>query len=194
MPILILGLTLFLGVHSTRLLAEGWRARQIERFGLMGWKGIYTLLSGLGLALTVWGFGLARTTPVALYLPPPWLHLITILLMIPAFLLLAATYVPRNSVKAALGHPMLLSVKLWAFAHLLANGRVADLVLFGGFLVWAVASFAGARRRDRRDGVTYAAGTTRGNALMLLAGLVAWALFAFALHVWITGVAPLQEW
>jgi uncharacterized membrane protein len=112
------------------------------------------------------------------------------LLTVPAFVLLAAAYVPGNRIKAAVGHPMVAGVKTWAFAHLLANGTLAAVVLFGAFLVWAVVDFASARRRDRAAGTRYPAGAVSRDAIVLVVGLAAWALFAFLLHGWLIGVSP----
>jgi uncharacterized membrane protein len=188
---LILGLILFLGTHSVRIVADGWRARQLARWGELPWKGAYTLLSLAGFALIVWGYGLTRTAPAVLWTPPAWTYGVTIVLMVPAFILIAAAYVPGTRIKAAVGHPMIAGVKLWALAHLLSNGRLGDVVLFGAFLAWAVLDFAAARRRDRAAGVRYPAGPFARDAIAIVAGLVAWILFTFYLHAWLIGVRPL---
>ena len=158
MTLLILGLVLFLGVHSTRIVADGWRTATIARVGEKPWKGIYSLLSIAGFVLLVIGYGAARQAPVVLFAPPVWTRHLAALLTIPAFVLLAAAYVPGNAIKRAVGHPMMAGVKVWALAHLLANGTLADLLLFGTFLAWAVLGFIAARRRDRAAGTTYPAG------------------------------------
>ena len=142
MPLLALGLVLFLGAHSLRIVADGWRSQQIARFGERRYKGLYSLASLLGFGLLIWGFVLARSQPVVLWAPPAWTHPLAAVLMLLAFVLIVAAYVPRNALKARLGHPMLLSVKTWAAAHLIANGTLADVLLFGSFLVWAVLCFA----------------------------------------------------
>jgi uncharacterized membrane protein len=191
MAVLLLGLVLFLGVHSTRITAEGWRAATISRIGEMKWKGAYTLVSLAGFALLVWGYGLSRQSPVPLWSPPRGMNHIAALLMVVSFVLLAAAYVPRNGIKAKLHHPMVLSVKVWALAHLLANGNLADVVLFGAFLVWAVFDFRAARQRDRAANVVYPPGTTRGTVIAVVIGFVAWVLFAFWGHAWLIGVSPL---
>jgi uncharacterized membrane protein len=190
MTILILGLLLFLGVHSTRIFANDWRSAQLKRLGEGPWKGIYSLISLAGIALIVWGFSLARQQPVLLWSPPTAMRHVAVLLTLSAFVLLAAAYVPRNSIKSRLHHPMLLGVKTWAFAHLLANGGLADLVLFGAFLAWAIACYAAARKRDRAAGTQYAAGSAGATAATMLVGVVAWALFAFWLHGLLIGVRP----
>jgi uncharacterized membrane protein len=190
MTLLLLGLVLFLGVHSTRIFAEGWRTATIARVGEKPWKGIYSVLSIAGFVLLVIGYGAARQAPVVLFAPPVWTRHLAALLTIPAFVLLVAAYVPGNAIKRAIGHPMVAGVKVWALAHLLANGTLADVLLFGTFLAWAVLSFIAARRRDRAAGTTYPAGPGSRTAITVVVGLVAWAVFAFALHRPLIGVAP----
>ncbi len=190
MPLLILGLLIFLGVHSLRLFADAWRTRMIARLGAGAWKGLYALVAVIGFALIVYGFGLARQHALPLYAPPPWLMQLNALFTLVAFVLVAAAYVPRNHLKAKIGHPMLAGVKVWALGHLLAIGFLHDVVLFGAFLLWAVADFVVSRRRDRRAGVVYPQGTLAGDALTLVIGIAAWAIFAFWLHARLIGVSP----
>ncbi|MBE0614582.1 MAG: NnrU family protein [Burkholderiales bacterium] len=190
MTVLILGLIVFLGAHSTRIFAEDWRTAQRKRLGENAWKGIYSVVSIIGFGLIVWGFGLARQQPVVLWIVPAAMRHVAALLMLIAFVLLAATYVPRNAIKSNLHHPMVLSVKVWAFAHLLANGKLADLLLFGAFLAWAVASFIAARKRDRAAGTQYPAGTAGATAAAVAVGATIWAVFAIWLHGVLIGVRP----
>ncbi len=190
MTILLLGLILFLGTHSVRIVAEPWRQRQLARQGEAAWKGVISLLSLLGFGLIIWGFGLARHEPVQLWQPPVFLRHLSALFMLAFFVLLAAAYVPRNRIKAAVHHPMVLGTKLWAFGHLLANGKLADVVLFGAFLLWAVLDFRSARQRDRAAGTTYPAGTLGGTLATLAVGLLAFVVFAFWLHGVLIGVRP----
>jgi uncharacterized membrane protein len=190
MGMLVLGVVLFLGVHSLRVFADDWRGSLIARRGEGAYKGLYSLASIVGFALIIWGYGLARTAPVDLWMPPVWTRHLSALLTIPAFVLLAAAYVPGTRIKAAVGHPMVLGVKVWAFAHLIANGRLADVVLFGGFLAWAVVLYIASRRRDRRTGTRYVAGPASRDMIAIAAGLVAWAAFAFWLHGVLIGVRP----
>ena len=190
MTVLILGLAVFLGAHSVRIVADRWRAAQLARLGEGMWKGAYSITSVIGLALIIWGYHLAQAQPIVVWSPPHWLRLAGALLTIPAFVLLAAAYVPGNRIKAGVGHPMVAGVKVWAFAHLLANGTLAALVLFGAFLVWAVADFRSARRRDRTAGMRYPAGTIERDWVAIIVGLIAWALFAFVLHGWLIGARP----
>ena len=190
MTVLILGLVLFLGVHSTRIVADGWRTATIARIGEKPWKGLFTLVSIASFALIVWGFGQARRSPVYLWEAPMGMRHVAGALLLVAFILLVATYVPRNSIKARLHHPMVLSVKVWALAHLLANGNLADVVLFGAFLIWAVFSFRAARQRDRAAGTVYLSGTASATAITVVVGIAAWAVFAFWAHGYLFGVRP----
>ncbi len=191
MSMLILGLVTFLGIHSSRTMAGGARARFIAQRGAGAWKGVYSVLSAVGLGLIIWGYGAARQQPVVLWDSPLWTRHLAALLVLIAFVLLAAAYVPGNGIKAKLHHPMVLGVKVWAFAHLLANNTLADLLLFGSFLVWAIVTFAASRRRDRADSVTYPAGSASRTALTVVVGAVAWAVFAFWAHGWLFGVRPM---
>lgn len=191
MAILILGLALFLGVHSTRIISDGWRSAMVARLGLNRWKGIHSAISIVGFVLVVWGYGLARSAAAPLWSPPAWTAHLSALLTVPAFILLAAAYVPGNQIRAGLHHPMVLGVQLWALAHLLANGAQVDVLLFGAFLLWALLSFFAARRRDRAEGSTYAAGRPAMTLVAVAVGVGLWAVFALWLHERWIGVAPL---
>ncbi|MDW5441248.1 NnrU family protein [Polaromonas sp. SM01] len=191
MAILILGLVIFLGVHSIRIFADDWRTATMARIGEKAWKGSYALLSIVGFVLIVWGFSLARQQPLQLWMPPRGMRHLAALLTLIAFVLLAATYVPRNAIKARLHHPMVLSVKVWALAHLLANGNLAHVVLFGAFLVWAALSFRAARARDRAAGTVYPAGTAAGTVITVGVGVAAWAVVAFWAHGLLIGIRPI---
>lgn len=190
MAILILGLVIFLGTHSVRIFADDWRTAQRMRYGENAWKAIYSLVSIIGFVLIVWGFGMARHEPMVLWASPIAMRHIAALLTAIAFVLISAAYVPRNGIKAGLHHPMLLGVKLWAFAHLLANGSLADVILFGSFLIWAAFCFRAARQRDKAAMTVYPAGTATGTLTAVVVGLVVWALFAFWLHSLLIGVRP----
>lgn len=185
---LIAGLVVFLGVHSVRIVADPWRARTVARVGEGPWKIAYSLVALAGLVLIVWGYGQARMAPVVIWTPPVWTRHVAALLVLPAFILIAAGNMRGTRMKARLGHPMVLGTKLWAFAHLLANGMLADVVLFGSFLAWAIVDYASARRRDRAAGVVYPPGSLSRDALALVAGLVAWVVFGFWLHGPLIGV------
>jgi len=191
MQLMIYGLFVFLGIHVVPLIFPRWRQRQIDRFGERTWKGAFALVALIGLVLTCIGFGRARQLPLVLYATPPAMDHLNALFTLVAFVLVAAAYVPRNHVKAALGQPMLLGVVVWASGHLLATGLLHDVVLFGAFLAWALPMAVWLRQRDRLDGVIYPAGTLRGDLLALVIGVAAWAVFAFWLHRWLIGVDPL---
>jgi uncharacterized membrane protein len=190
MTLLIAGLVLFLGIHSIRIVADDTRSAAIASWGAKPWKVFYTLVSFAGLALIVWGYGLARGAPVVLWSPPLWTRTVASLLLLPAFALLAAGHISGTRIKAAVGHPMVLGAKTWAIAHLISNGTLADVVLFGGFLAWAVLDFRSARHRDRAAGVTYPPGTLARDGLAVGIGIAAWAAFAFLLHGPLIGVRP----
>lgn len=190
MALLILGLALFLGAHSVRIVADGWRGTRVAKMGLKPWKGVVSVVSIIGFVLIIWGYGIARQAPVVLYAPPVWARHVAALLTLPAFILLVAAYVPGTRIKRVIGQPMVAGVKLWAFAHLLANGTLADVVLFGAFLIWAAGSFRAARRRDHAAGVVYVVGPVTRDATAVVIGALAWAAFAFWLHGWLIGVRP----
>jgi uncharacterized membrane protein len=190
MGYLVLGLVLFLGTHSLRIVANDWRTQTIARVGEIQFKGVYSLLSIAGFTLIVWGFSVARETPVMLWMPPRGLRHAAVLLTLIAFVLLAATYVPANAIKARFHHPMVLAVKTWALAHLLANGNLAHVVLFGSFLVWGVLCFIAAQRRDRLQNTVYPVGTPKGTVTTLVVGGAAWVVFALWLHGLLLGIRP----
>ncbi|MBP0050171.1 NnrU family protein [Marinobacterium sp. AK62] len=190
MAILILGLVLFLGMHSTRIFAPGVRANAVRSMGLIPWKGVYTLVSLVGFVLIIWGYGEARYNPTWVWVSPGWTRHLSALLLIPAFVLLVAAYIPGTHMKAKLSHPMALATKIWAFAHLLSNGTLADILLFGGFLVWSILYYAIARRRDRAEGVTYQAVSVQRDVIAAIIGLVLYGAFAAVLHEWLIGVRP----
>jgi len=190
--LLLGGLVLFIGMHLLRIVADPWRRRMVQRVGLGPWRGIYSLVSGAGLYLVVRGYGVARLDSPLLYQGPSGLRLAAIALMLPALVLLVAAFVPSNRIRARVGHPLVLGVSLWSAAHLIANGRGADLVLFGTFLLWSGCAFLAMRARDRADGVV--AATTEGwlpDAVALTAGAGLWVAVLLWLHRWLSGGMPL---
>jgi len=193
MSLLILGLVLFLGLHSVRIFADGWRAQMRVRLGEGAWKGLYSVASIAGFVLICVGYGAARAQPVLLWASPGWTRHLAALLMLPAFVMLVAAYVPGNVIKARLKHPMLLGVKTWALAHLLANGMLADLLLFGGFLLWAVLCHRAARRRDAAAQTVYLPGRPGPTVVAVAVGLAAYAVFALWGHQALIGVAPFMR-
>ena len=190
MWMLIAGLVIFLGLHSSRIFAENFRTGIIAARGENAWKAIYSVLAIVGFVLIVYGYGDSRLTPITLWSPPVWTRHLAALLTLFAFILLAAAYVPKNPIKAKLGHPMLLGTKVWAAAHLLANGNVADVLLFGGFLVWAILCFRAAKKRDRVAGTMYQSGPAWTMFATVGLGVLLWAAFAFYLHAAWIGVRP----
>jgi len=188
---LTIGLALFLGIHSLQSIAPNLRQNAIKRWGPLGFKGIYTAISLLGLYLLVQGYGQARLDPLVLWTPPRGMQHATLLLMWVAMVLLAASYVPGNQIKAKLRHPMTLSVKVWALGHLLVNGNLADVLLFGAFLAWSVLVFRAARQRDRLSLLSAPEGKPLGTLLAVLVGTGIWAAFLMGgLHLWLVGVMP----
>jgi len=190
MTALLIGLLLFLGLHSTRMVAEGARSRFIAQRGERAWRGLYSLASAIGLVLIVWGFGQARQAPVVLWSPPDWTRPLASALTLVGIVLITAAYVPRNAFKAWVGHPMVLGVKVWAFAHLLTTRTLADLLLFGGFLLWAVWCFRSLRARDRAAGRQAVPGQLIPTVVAVVVGAAAWFVFGYWLHGWLIGVRP----
>ncbi|MGQ9660506.1 MAG: NnrU family protein [Thermochromatium sp.] len=188
MAVFILGLVLFFGMHSMSIIRPRLRATVVERFGLVPWQAVYGLISLIGFVLIVQGYGAAQLSSVVLYEPPTWLKHITLLLMLPVFPLLFATYLPGR-IQDAVKHPMLLAVKIWAFAHLLANGKLADVLLFGAFLTWAVADRISLKHRTAPP-VQGAPPGPINDAIAIVGGLGFYLLFMFWLHRALIGVAP----
>lgn len=189
MTVLLAGLVLFFTVHSVSIVYPSWRNRVAAQIGEGSWKAIYSVVAIVGLALIVWGYGLARQDPVILYVPPVWLRHVSLLLMIFVFPLLLATYLPGR-IKAATKHPMLAATKIWAFAHLLANGTLADVLLFGSFLVWAVADRISLKHREQRP-IPQAPPSKANDALAIVLGLGLYVAFILWLHAWLFGVSPI---
>jgi uncharacterized membrane protein len=186
MPMLLAGLILFFLPHSVAVVAPRWRDRVVMHLGAGRWKSTYSLFSAAGLILMVLGFAHARRSPLLLYVSPPWLHDVTWLMMLPVFPLLFAAYLPGR-IQTAMKHPMLAAIKLWATAHLLVNGTLADLLLFGSFLIWAIVVRISLKRRvaARVPGVP----PSRFNDLIaIVLGLGLYALFIGYLHGLITGI------
>lgn len=188
---LILGLVVFLGVHSISLLALGWRNRVAERLGSRAWQGVYSIAALLGFYLLVTGYGAARASAAVLYVSPPWFRYIAALVMLPAFTLALASVLPGR-IRACTQHPLLLATMLWAVAHLLTNGGVADLLLFGSFLVWSVAVRISLERRPARPMRALPA-STANDAIAVVAGLALYAIFILWLHATWIGVQVLGK-
>jgi len=189
MTTFLAGLAVFLGMHSAQALYPGVRAAAIARLGALPWKGVYSLVSLAGFWLLLQGYGEARPGAAVLWTPPAALMHVSALLNVVAFVFLAASGIPGNAIRARVGHPMTIGVKVWALAHLLANGDSVSMLLFAAILVWSVLVFRAARRRQPAPGA--AAVTTRAATLAtLLVGIGAGIWFAFVGHAWLIGVAP----
>ncbi len=192
MILLILGLLIFIGIHAVPM-QVGLRRNAIARLGEGAYKGLFTLAAFVGLALIAYGFGQARWAPTSnplLWDPPRWTRHATMTLMLPVFVLLAAAYLPGR-IKATVKHPMLLAVKLWAFAHLLISGRLAQLLLFGGLLAWAVADRISIKRREAMSStapLATASGFTTNDIIAIAIGLAAYVFMLLRGHTWLIGV------
>lgn len=187
MPQLLFGLALFLGVHSISIFAEGFRDRMAAKSEI-GWKAIYSILSLAGLVLVARGYAEARLDPTVLYIPPMWLRHVAALLLLPVFILFYAPYFPGR-IKTATKHPQLVAAKLWALSHLLVNGTLADVLLFGSFLAWAVVDRISLKRRTPRA-VIGAPPKPWNDAILVVFGLVTYGVFVYWAHAALFGVAP----
>ncbi len=188
---LILGLVLFLGMHGFTTL-RGPRARLAAVQGEVGYKIAYSVVSVLGFYLIVSGFGAYRAAGmIPLWDPPLGLRHGVSLLMLPAMVLLVSAYAPAGFIKTRAKHPMLAAVKLWALSHLLANGDLGSIVMFGAFLAWAVYARISLKRREDAPAIV-PAGWGMGDIVALVAGTALWAAFMFGLHSWLIGVALIR--
>ena len=189
---LIVGLILFLGIHLARVIAPEFRANTIATRGNGLWQGIYTAASLIGFGLIVWYYNEAVASGPYLYEPPVWMKHVNALLMLFASISMGIYAFPAGRLKAALKHPMLLAVKIWALGHLLANGSLAAILLFGSFLVWAIVVRISLKKREQRgESKVPVAGDVKWDVLSILVGLALYALFVGGLHVWLFGVAPI---
>jgi uncharacterized membrane protein len=193
MLIFILGIIVFLGVHSVRIAAPEWRLAKIEQWGDNTWKGLYSVISLIGFVLLVWGYGMARPDAPVLYEPPVWMKHITALLMLFAFIFLGIFIARPGRMKPALKHPMLIAIKTWALAHLLANGDLASLILFLSVLAWAVVDRFAIKRQERAGlAAPYIVpGPVSNDVIGIAIGLVLYVLFVWRLHELLIGVPPL---
>ena len=192
MTLLILGLVLFLGTHSFSMARER-RAAFIGRIGEGPYKAISSLLSLAGIVLISIGYGQYRANGyIPVWDPPVWTRHLALLLVLIAFICFVAAYLPGH-IKARLKHPMLAGVKIWAFAHLIANGDLGSILLFGSLLMWAVLARISLKRRDvaAQHGGTAAPAGWRNDVLAVLIGSVVYLAFVFWLHPWLIGVPVL---
>jgi uncharacterized membrane protein len=184
---MILGLVLFLGAH-TLTTARDLRASLTAAMGESGYKIGYALVSFAGLALTVWGFGHYRAAGLQeIWTPPTFLKHLNVALMLPAVILFVAAYL-RGRIYKAVKHPMLASVKLWAFGHLLANGDLGGIILFGSFLGWAVYDRISLKRRADPGGPPIPVRGVGNDLIAVVVGIIVYLALAFAFHPVVIGV------
>ena len=192
MVTMVLGLLVFFGIHAVPM-QPALRGGLIERFGAGGYKTAFAVISAVGFALIVHGYGklqvLAGKNP-QIWVPPTWTTHLTLLLMLVSMVLLVAAYVPSN-IKRIVGHPMLAAVKVWALAHLLANGDLASIILFGSFMVYAVVDRMSVKRRGASAPVEGAQGGVMGDLVVVGGGLALYVAIAFFLHESLIGVPPI---
>jgi len=192
MALFLIGLIIFLGSHSTRIFAESWRNQMIDRIGEVKWKGLYTIISLIGFIIMVIGYGQARQNTVVLWQPNIALIYIALVLNLIAFIFLAGSSPSNNAIRLKLKHPMILGVKVWALAHLLSNGTLVNLILFGAFLIWAVLDFRSARKRPTLI-PEKAIVSTKATVITIASGIILWIIFIFGLHQYLIGVSPLAQ-
>ena len=187
MTLLLIGLVVFLGMHSISIFAEGFRNRMAAKSEI-GWMAVYGMVSLIGIVLVARGYAQARVEPTLLYVTPTWFRHVAALLLLPVFILFFAPYFPGR-IQAVTKHPQLIAVKLWAVAHLLVNGMLADVVLFGAFLAWAVFDRISMKRRTARavPGLPKAG---MNDIIVVVLGLGAYIVFVLWLHLAWIGVAP----
>ncbi len=190
MIIFIIGIIVFLGSHSVRIFADPWRTRMIHQLGEKKWKGLYSLFSLFGFILLIIGYSQARQNTILIWQPPIFMTHLAVLLNLFTFILLASSAPNNNAIRLKLKHPMILGVKVWALAHLLANGSLIDLILFGSFLIWAVLDFRSARNRPNSSNETPVI-SLKATLIAIFFGIAVWLAFIFGLHQWLIGVAPL---
>lgn len=191
MTILICGLLLFLGIHSVQIMAPNFRGQMVARQGNANmWRLSYALIAVAGFVLIIYGYGLVRYETALLYQPPVHLRHLTLLVMLPVFPLLFATYI-KGHIRNRLGHPMLIATILWAIAHLMANGSLADVVLFGSFLVWAALDWRSLLRREQAAPSGNRKNWLRNDIIAVAGGLVLYLLFVRLFHVMLFGVSPI---
>ena len=185
---LVIGLIFFFAIHLIRILAPQWREARIAAMGENKWKGMYTIASLLSLVLLIWGYAQARYGAPILFTPPDWAPHLVILLMAIALILMMAGNLPAGRITQAVKHPFLTAIKIWAFAHLLANGDLASLIMFASFLAYAVFVRIAIKRRGTSNPV---ATSSTSDIISIISGLAIWALLVFWLHDWLIGVNPI---
>ncbi len=186
MTLLVVGIVVFLGIHLLPTVPN-LRERLIARLGQNGYRAMFSVLSIAGFALLVWGFATAPVIQV--WSPPAWTRWVAIVLMLPAFIFLVAAYVPGR-IKAAVKHPFLVAIKTWALAHLIANGDLASIILFGSFLAYAVYDRIALKGRKPTELIgAAAAGGPRNDLIAVVLGVLFYVVFLVWLHPLLIGRA-----
>ena len=191
MKTLVFGLILFLGAHSVRIFADRWRSSMVVKLGDGAWKTLYSIISIIGFILIVKGYSNARLENIQVWSPPMWSWQITAALNLIAFILLSAAYIPKNAFKDKLKDPMILGVKTWAFAHLISNGSLSGILLFGSFLIWAIMDFRSCRIRRSNAKDSVVGSSIAMTLITLVVGLTSWLGFALYGHQALFGINPI---
>jgi len=187
---LVAGLVIFLGIHSLSIVNEPLRDRLASRLGVVAWQATYAVIAVVGFVLIIQGYAAARLDPTVLYVPPVWLRHVALLLLVLVFPLVLATYLPGR-IQRATRHPMLLATKIWALAHLLSNGMLHDVVLFGAFLAWAVVDRISMKRRTQRP-LPGSNPSKTNDVIAVVGGLGLYVWFVMHGHAWLIGIAPVS--
>jgi uncharacterized membrane protein len=188
MTLLIIGIIVMIGIHLVPAYPDV-RDRLIARFDQNGYRILFSVVSTLGLVLLVWGF--ARAPVIQIWSPPGWTRFVAMVLMLPVFVLLIAAYVP-GEIKAKLKHPFLVAIKTWALAHLIANGDLASMLLFGSFLAYAVFDRIRLKRRAATGQIAVPeTGPVRNDVIATVGGLALYVIFLVWLHPLLIGTSPL---
>ena len=187
---LLLGLVLFFGMHSISIVALPLR-EALAKKSLLGWKALYSIVSLVGIVLIIRGYADLRQTAALIYVSPGWLHYVAAIAMLPAFILFLAPYFPGR-IKTALRHPQLIAVVIWAVAHLMVNGTLADILLFGPFLVWAIADWSSMKNRVARP-LPGAPASRYNDIAVIVVGLALYAILVYGLHEKLFGMRPISQ-
>jgi uncharacterized membrane protein len=191
LAIMILGLAVFIGAHGFTTFRTS-RAAAVARLGEGTYKVLYSIVSLIGLVLICWGFARYRATGwIDVWYPPAWTRHVVVTLMWPASICLVAAYIPGD-IKRVLKHPMLVAIKLWAFAHLIANGDLGSIILFGSILAWAVFDRITLKRRSDAGGPPIPLGGRRNDVIAVVVGTILYLALGFLFHPYVIGVPAMS--
>lgn len=183
MALFIAGLAIFFGAHFFSAFRRRGEGALDQTIGPKAYRGLFAVVSFLGLGLMIYGFGEVRGT-IPVWDPPDWTRHVVLLLMLPALILLVAAECPPGYIRRATKHPMLAGIKIWAFSHLLANGDLASILMFGAFLAFAVIDRIAVKKRSQE----MAAAQAKGDVIAVVVGLALYVVIAFYAHEWLIGV------